>query len=226
MANLTGLLGTMLATGLGGRSARGPVFAQGTTPAAPAALHGGGGNFRQVAGLASLGYLAYKAYQTHKAQDPAAQQTAGVHLQGRSARGDGPSLGDRLGDLLSRGPAPAGPDPQIADEKALLLIRAMVAAANADGEIDAEERRRILDSLDRAGAGAEERALLDRELADPPSLEDVVAGVRDQETAEQVYVASELAVEPDGRAERNYLAYLADRLRLPESRVEELKRIA
>ncbi|QJE73970.1 tellurite resistance TerB family protein [Aerophototrophica crusticola] len=222
MANLGGLLGAMMATGLGGRSARGPVFAAGTrTP-------GVGGDFRSTAGVAALGYLAYKAYQDYKANNPAgAGAGPGAHMnpQATSARGTGSSLGDRIGDMLSRGPAPQEPAMGVADQKALLLIRAMVAAANADGQIDADERARILDTVNQAGAGEEERRLLERELADPPSMDDIVAQARDPETAEQVYLASQMAITPDGRAEQSYLRYLADRLNLPDGRAEELRRI-
>lgn len=222
MANLGGLLGTMLATGMGGRSRRGPIFASGTrTPAVR-----GGGGFGQMAGLASLGYLAYKAYQERQGNQPAAGGDATMRPHARAAAGGQPSLGDRMAEALSRGPGGNTPEPQIGDQKALLLVRAMVAAANADGEIDQQERGRILKALADAGAGDDDRRILERELDRPASMDDIVAGARDPETAEQVYLASELAIEPDGRAEQSYLRYLADRLNLPQDRVEELRRIA
>ena len=49
----------------------------------------------------------------------------------------------------------------------MLLIRAMIAAANADGEITPDERQMITGKLDQAGAGPDERAVLERELAEP-----------------------------------------------------------
>lgn len=228
MANLQGLLGTMLATGMAGRSARGPAFAMGTQPA----LARTGGGFKQMAGLASLGYLAYKAYQAHQANNPAAQPSPQVHGNARAATGGdrtgGRSLGDRMADMLSRGPQAEDPamEAGIDDAKAMLLIRAMVAAANADGVIDEAERRTMLGRLEAAGAGAEERRVLERELANPPSIDDIVAGARDPETAEQIYLAARNAIEPDGKAEQSWLAYLADRLHLSGDRLDELKRSA
>jgi len=226
MADLNRLLGSMLATGMGGRSARGPVFAAGTrTP--PAASHAaGGGGFRNAAGVASLGYLAYKAWQEMKARDPAATQSPGVHLQARSGHGDGPSLGDRMADLLARGPAPDDPAMKLADDKALLLVRAMVAAADADGRIDADERTRILGTIDEAGADADERRILEKELDDPPSIEDIAARAQDPETAEEVYLAARMAISVDSEAERTWLRTLADRLNLSDAQRDDLRRIA
>ena len=84
----------------------------------------------------------------------------------------------------------------------------------------------IIGKLDEAGAGPEERQVVERELANPISTDALVREVRDQQTAEQVYLASALAIEPDTEAERSYLQYLAARLKLEPQRAEELHRIA
>jgi uncharacterized membrane protein YebE (DUF533 family) len=258
MANLAGLLGTMLATGMAGRSSRGRGFAASPFggPAGMGALgglgglggglgggmgglgglaagaaglgmarHATGGDPRKALGLAALGYLAYKAYQDHQQRNPGAPP-APTRASGQASGQGGGSLGERLGSLLGGGRAEevsAYPEAQIEDRKALLLIRAMVAAANADGHIDQEERRRILANLDQAGAGAEERRAMEQELARPLSIDQIVAEVDSPETAEQVFLASTLAIEADSGAERSYLQFLAARLNLPEERVEALR---
>ena len=74
------------------------------------------------------------------------------------------------------------------DHKALLLIRAMIAAANADGEITAVERQRILGKLDEAGADPDDRRIIEQELQQPRSLDALLRDVTDPETAEQVYL--------------------------------------
>jgi uncharacterized membrane protein YebE (DUF533 family) len=163
---------------------------------------------------------------------------------GGQGSGSGGSLGDRLSSVFGSGQGGAGqggsgqretsetpeptayPDVAMEDQQALLLIRAMIAAANADGEITPEERQRIIGKLDEAGAGPEERQVVERELANPISTDALVREVRDQQTAEQVYLASALAIEPDTEAERSYLQYLAARLKLEPQRAEELHRIA
>lgn len=225
MANLQRLLGGMLASGMGGRSRRGPSFA--ASPFLGSGRSGGVGGFRKTAGLAALGYLGYKAWQEY-------QKGSGGGSGGSpdnapppevARRNDpSPSLGERLGSMLGMGgQAQSEPEPEdLGDDKAMLLIRAMIAAANADGEITPDERQKITSRLDQAGAGPEERAVLERELANPRSVDQIVRDVPDQETAEQVYVASRLSMDPDTAAERAYLDFLASRLQIPTERVSEL----
>ena len=102
----------------------------------------------------------------------------------------------------------------------------MIAAANADGEITPDERQRITGQLDQAGAGADERAVLERELASPRSADQIIAEVHDQETAEEVYLASRIAMNPDTQAEKAYLDFLAARLEIPADRLGELNAAA
>ena len=121
------------------------------------------------------------------------------------------------------------PEPEPAtldDAHAILLIRAMIAAANADGEITPDERQRITGRLDQAGAGAEERAVLERELASPRSADQIIGAVHDQETAEEVYLASRIAMNPDTRAEKAHLDFLAARLQIPAERLSEINAAA
>ena len=264
MANLQNILGTMLATGMGGRSRRGPSFAAGNAS---------GGGFRNAAGLASLGYLAYKAWQERQqnlgpssGQTPAGTASAGTASSGgifgsgglgsigesifgggaasgagsisTSARspasrsssprpGGGPTLGERLAASLKphEQPEAQAAAETMGDQKALLLIRAMIAAANADGQITAVERQRILSKLDEAGAAADDRRIVEQELQQPRSLDALLRDVTDPETAEQVYLASEMAIDAGSPAEKSYLQYLAARLNLPEDRVQEMNRI-
>lgn len=194
MPNLGNILGGMMATGMAGRSRRGRHMA-----AAPLGLP-------KTAGIAALGYLAYKAYKDYQGKqspgEPAAQPQTGAA---------GESLGDRLADLL-RPEERAAPEQALGDQKALLLIRAMIAAAASDGEITPVERQRILDSLEQAGADDEDRRFLANELASPHPVDGLIRNVKDEETAQQVYLASTMAIDADTPAEQSYLRYLADRL--------------
>jgi uncharacterized membrane protein YebE (DUF533 family) len=250
VANLQRLLGAMMATGVGGHSrrghrfreaARGGGFHQGAQGSGLLpGLGGGGGLMRgglaQSAGLAALGVLAYRAYQEYQA----GQQRGGAGAQGGAAgaapqaEARQPSLGDRLADVI-RGRASAGADAEaggppeelsVDDRRARLLIRAMIAAANADDRIDADERERMVGRLEEAGADREDKELLERELRSPVSLDAVVREVDGPELAEQVYAVSALAINADTDAERAYLQYLAARLKLDPAKVEELNRVA
>ena len=117
---------------------------------------------------------------------------------------------------------PAVAAPPGDQQEAILLVRAMIAAANADGEVDADERRRILDSLAESGVSAEERQYLSAELESPIDGATLAAEARSPELARQVYLASLMAIEVDSEAERAYLASLARGLGLDERQVEEL----
>jgi uncharacterized membrane protein YebE (DUF533 family) len=123
-------------------------------------------------------------------------------------------------------PAATTPSPESAtieeDEAAQILVQVMIAAAQADGEITAAERQRILDELTQAGADEEERAFLQRELDKPLDLEAVFSRVRDLQMAEEAYTASLLTIEVDTPAEQQYLAYLATRLNLGAETVVQL----
>ncbi len=99
-----------------------------------------------------------------------------------------------------------------------MLIRAMIAAANADHAVDDVERHAILEKVTASGLGAEERDFIEQELANPLDLRALVAQVKSPEMAEQVYAASVLALEVDSDAERNYLQRLASALNLDTAR--------
>lgn len=88
----------------------------------------------------------------------------------------------------------------------------MVAAANADGEIDSDEEKAILDYLEEGKLNTEEREFIHQLIASPPSIDSLIPKVTDEEGARQVYAVSELAIEVDTQAERDYLDYLKKRL--------------
>jgi uncharacterized membrane protein YebE (DUF533 family) len=112
------------------------------------------------------------------------------------------------------------------EDKALLLVRAMVTAANADGSISSEERARIIGQADEAGASAEDRRALERELANPRPLDELLSQVRDRDTAEEFYLASRMAVDASTDVHRAYLARLRERLGLAEEDTAEIDALA
>ncbi|MDI3291646.1 DUF533 domain-containing protein [Polyangium sp. 15x6] len=131
-------------------------------------------------------------------------------------------------------PAPAAPAPAAApvaapaapaadgQADALLLIRAMITAAFIDGQIDPDERARILDRLARAGLGPEDRAALAQELEAPQPPFALVGQIRSPQMAEQFYVVSLLSAGTESEAERAYLKGLPSMLGL---RPEDVARL-
>lgn len=108
--------------------------------------------------------------------------------------------------------------------RAILLLRAMIAAAKADGEVDAEERSRIVERLREAGAEENALRFVEEELAKPVDLYVITAEVRDAATAAEVYLASCAAIRVDTEAERAYLERLALRLGLDRATVDGLNK--
>lgn len=146
-----------------------------------------------------------------------------------------PAVGDSLPPLPPRSVAPppmpgvtptgsavTGRDPK---EAAVLLVRAMVLAAHADGAVDQSERMRILDRVESSGLSADEVAFLARELDAPPGLEELLVAVTSPELAEQVYTASLLAMRVDNNAERAYCTELGRQLALADATIRRLHQL-
>lgn len=116
----------------------------------------------------------------------------------------------------SQGAPPARflPRGQAADELGLVLVRAMIAAAQADGRLDGAERAAIEERIARLEISEPDRAELRGELAQPVAIDALVSAAGTPERALEIYTASALAIDPDTPAERAYLELLAARLGL------------
>jgi uncharacterized membrane protein YebE (DUF533 family) len=163
-----------------------------------------GGSALKIGGMALIGALAYKAYRGWQAGQPAA----------RSADRDVPAP-----------PKDTPFNPSTEPEQQSLgrhLLRAMIAAAKADGHIDAAEQATIFAELDKLDLDAEEKAFVMDELRAPLDVDAVAKAARTPEEAAEIYTASLLAIDVDNAAERGYLALLAARLKLDDKLVEHL----
>ena len=151
-----------------------------------------------------MGALAYRAYNNW--------QTGRPGQLGVTAAATGPSAD--MGAAAIDGGQPFE----------LALIKAMVAAANADRHIDADEQRRIFDSVDKLNIDAQDKAFLFDTLRNPPTIDDIAVLPGSPEQAAELYLASRLAIDPDLPQEQQYLDALAQRLSLPPDLVAELDR--
>jgi uncharacterized membrane protein YebE (DUF533 family) len=103
----------------------------------------------------------------------------------------------------------SGPD---ADARARVLIAGMIAAAKADGTVDAAEREAILARLEPLSSDA--TAFLFEELARPVDAAAVAALAPDPQTKAELYSVSVMVCGEAGPAERHYLERLATALGL------------
>jgi uncharacterized membrane protein YebE (DUF533 family) len=178
----------------------------------------GTGSGREVAGsvlklgglaaIAGLGYQAYKNWQDGnqpKPVEPAPGQAQPELLPPPS--GTGFSLDDHANN----------------DDFAVILVRAMISAARADGHVDDAERDAILGKVKLAGLGADAEAFLTAELSDPVDLDAIVAAAKTDSQKVELYTASRIAIDPDTRAERGYLDLLAGRLGLDDALIDHIE---
>lgn len=119
---------------------------------------------------------------------------------------------------------PPPPPPAAVPADPVLLIRAMIAAANADGVLDDTERMRILAQLEGTGLSDEEKDFLSAEFGAPRSLEEIAAAVDGQAAAAQVFTVSLMAVEADTPEEREYFETLRVVLSLTDEQARSIAR--
>ena len=137
-------------------------------------------------------------------------------LGGAGAAG---GLGGLLTDALCNGGQVTQTATQEDEDAAGLMIRAMMQAAKADGNIDQEERDKLLSNV--GDLSPEETAFINAEMArdiDVAGLaRDVPKGMEDQ-----VYMMSVMGINLDTQNEASYLNDLAQNLNLGQSQVNQI----
>jgi uncharacterized membrane protein YebE (DUF533 family) len=103
------------------------------------------------------------------------------------------------------------------------VVHAMVAAAQAGGTRDANERERVQAGLRTLRANEEHQALVSAAIDAPKSLAEVLASVSDVRTGALIYAATLLVVDRRKLVDRQYLRYLAARLQLPRDTARSLE---
>lgn len=113
-----------------------------------------------------------------------------------------------------------------ADPTAMLLLRAMVFAARADGHIDSAEQERISKLVQQMFPGQDVTSLLNQLMHEPLNPAVLAAQVSSREQGEDLYRISCLIVDIDHFMERSYLDGLAQALGIAEPRKQELEQEA
>jgi len=190
------LLGQVLGAVQGGLSsaAQNPGQAGGIGAILGGLLGGGGDSIKGALGggaLAMLASIAFKAMQG-AGQGGAGAEAPGFNLPGLTA--------------------PETPEQhQAMETTAQIVLKGMINAAKADGQIDANEMQRIVGKLQEAGMDEQTKAWVMTEMSQPLNLDAFAAEIPSQEVAAQVYAASLLAIEVDTDGERRYLTQLAQK---------------
>jgi uncharacterized membrane protein YebE (DUF533 family) len=159
-----------------------------------------GGKALTYGGLAALGVIAYKAYGNWQAQ------------QANAPQGE-PQTIDRL------------PAAQV-EQHSQAILKALVAAAKADGHVDERERALIEGEFTKLDNDRQLQSWLHGELNKPLDPADVARAASTPEMAAEMYIASVMLVDEENFMEKAYLDELARQLKLePGLKVELEKQV-
>ncbi|MEO9971292.1 MAG: DUF533 domain-containing protein [Hyphomonadaceae bacterium] len=149
------------------------------------------GGVAKTGAVAALGALAYHAWQTREG------------AAGTEADANAEAAGYITDDMAS---------PQFSEA----LIRVMVAAAHADGHLDATEQAAIADALTGAGVSDEARAVLLAGGSEVDAIDAAVLAAQSPNHSAQIYAAASAVAGGGEASERDFLNRLAARLGLSE----------
>ncbi len=157
-------------------------------------------------GAALLGGLAYQAIKNWQQKDPASQADSMSPANSARSEQEPPKQVESTQPMFE-----------------LTLIKAMIAAAKADGHIDAEEQRKIFEAIQKMELSAEMKGLVFDLLQQDISVQDIASGIEDMAQKSELYLASYLVIDPDQMPERMHLMSLAEALDLPIGLTKQLE---
>ena len=122
-------------------------------------------------------------------------------------------------------PVPVGMlSAEAAEQRSLILLKAMIEAAKADGHIDQDEIAHITGQMHKMNLSGDVAAFVQKEVSSPLDL-DELAGMSDSpETSAEIYLVSSMVINKQNEMERAYLDALAAALELPDALLVELEK--
>jgi uncharacterized membrane protein YebE (DUF533 family) len=173
-----------------------------------------GGKALKYGSVAALGVMAYRAYGNWQAQQQVAQLRPGAELA-PSQPPASTTPAPRTVNLL--------PAPEV-EQHSRAMLKAMIAAAKADGHLDQRERGLVEAELQQLAPDPVMRGWFEEELRRPLDPAEVAQAATTPELAAEMYLASLLVTDDTGFMERAYLDELARQLRLADGLKLELER--
>lgn len=203
------LVNPLLASGAGAGLAGGLV-----SGARAGAVAGGRGrkvarSALRVGGMALVAGLAWKAYQDYQRQKAGGTAPAAAAWT--------PPAPEQLPETVRAAAADPG--------HGMAVLGAMIAAAKADGHVDAAEQQAIFGRLGETSLSSEDNAFLLDELSRPLDVDAIVRPATSPEIAAEVYAASRLVIAEASPAERAYLSLLSAQLGLEPELVARLEAV-
>lgn len=156
----------------------------------------------KMGSLAAIGTLAYKAYQNWQQTSAGAAATAPAQIQ-----------------------PPAERSPAQQEENSRVVLKSMLAAAAADGEISPAENQALLQEI--GSQDPELQQWLANLVKNPPQPQDIAREIGNDPTlAMEVYLASRIVCGDLNRKEIVYLGNLQSALGLDDQLVQQLEKQA
>jgi len=109
------------------------------------------------------------------------------------------------------------------DMQLTVIIKAMIAAAKADGHIDAQEQQHIFQAVEKMNLSAEEKGIVFDSLQKDISIHELVNGIGSLEIKTEIYLASCLVIDLDQPSERKHLDELGLALALPKELLQQIE---
>jgi len=156
------------------------------------------GTALKAGGVALVGGLAYKAWQHYQGGQQAGNEAAPAAFVPQ-AQGESDALG-------------------------LLLVRAMIAAARADGNLDSTEHDAIMSRIGEMNLDDAEKAYLFEQFTAPVDVFSLAGEADTPEHAAEMYAASALILDQPSDSEQRYLDTFAAALRLDAGLRTEIHR--
>ncbi len=127
--------------------------------------------------------------------------------------------GGALGGLFGGTGPTSQPEPQDETLQAALLLRCMIMAAKSDGDLDADEKTKLMEAV--GDAHKSEIDFINSELAAAVDVDSLARQVPNG-MEEKAYLVSLMSINLDQRAEAEYLDKLAKALELTETDVNAI----
>lgn len=155
----------------------------------------------KLGGAAAVGALAYGAYKKY----------ATSHT-GNSAE----QINHSVPEISEEKFLPPMNDINSMQKLELILVKAMLAASRADGEVELAETQMIFNQIRAFNLDKDEEIELINQFNKPTNIEELIRAANTIELATEIYTVSCMVIEDAKPAEREYLNILSARLKLPE----------
>ncbi len=165
------------------------------------------GSALKIGSLAAIGGIGWKAYQNWVTQKTEIDQ----EVQDMASNA-------KIIPINELGEAEA-------NERSQILLKAMIAAAKADGHINKKEVAAIDEQIEKLGLTGDVATLMQSEIAKPLDVKEIAELAENSAIAAEIYLVSAVVTDKENSMEREYLDSLAKAMKLPEGLVEQLQKV-